>query len=100
MLNFYWIPKFGYTGSAYATLVCYAAMAFLSYFLGQKFYRVDYDVKSALGYLLLGVSLYVMNVQLQPLLNWRFGILSTDLMALYLLVVMLFEHKLFINSKV
>jgi O-antigen/teichoic acid export membrane protein len=99
-LNIYWIPTFGYTGSAYATLVCYAAMAILSYALGQKFYRVDYDVKSVLGYLVLGIGLYLTNVQLQPFLNWKTGFLATDLMGLYLLVVMLFESKSFRVSKV
>jgi O-antigen/teichoic acid export membrane protein len=99
-LNFLWIPKLGFTGSAYATLVCYAAMAILSYLLGQKFYRVDYDVKSVLGYLIFGVGLYLTNVELQPLLNWQIGVLSTALMSLYLLVVLLFEGKSFRLSKV
>jgi hypothetical protein len=92
-----WIPKFGFTGSAYATLACYMTMAILSYFLGQKFYRVDYDVKSVLGYLNLGVILYFANVELQPLLNWQIGYLSTTLMLLFLLVTTFFEHKHFIT---
>lgn len=93
VLNFYWIPKFGYTGSAYATLVCYAAMTVLSYLLGQKFYRVDYDVKSVLGYLLLGVGLYFANARLQSLLQWQTGVLATELMMLYLLTVAFFETR-------
>jgi O-antigen/teichoic acid export membrane protein len=93
ILNIYWIPKFGYTGSAYATLACYATMALLSYVLGQIFYRVDYDVKSVLGYLILGVSLYFANVQLQPLLRWQVGYLATMLMLLYLLIALLFERR-------
>jgi O-antigen/teichoic acid export membrane protein len=97
LLNFLWIPKFGFTGSAYATLTCYMTMAILSYFLGQKFYRVDYDVKSVLGYLNLGVILYFANVELQPLLNWQIGYLSTTLMLLFLLVTTFFEHKHFIT---
>jgi O-antigen/teichoic acid export membrane protein len=97
LLNFLWIPKFGFTGSAYATLACYMTMAILSYFLGQKFYRVDYDVKSVLGYLNLGVILYFANVELQPLLNWQIGYLSTTLMLLFLLVTTFFEHKHFIT---
>ena len=99
-LNVYWIPKFGYTGSAYATLVCYAAMAILSYFLGQKFYRVDYDVKGVLSYLMLGIGLYLTNVELQPFLDWKTGVLATDLMGVYLLIVLLFEGKSLRISKV
>ena len=40
-LNIWWIPLFGFIGSAWATLVCYGAMAAISYLLGQKFYPVD-----------------------------------------------------------
>ncbi len=95
VLNIYWIPEFGYTGSAYATLACYASMAALSYGLGQKFYRVDYDVKSVLGYLILGIGLYFASVQLQPLLRWQVGCLSSMLMLLYLLITLLFERRRF-----
>ncbi len=100
ILNFYWIPKFGFTGSAYATLVCYMAMAIFSYVLGQKFYRVDYDVKRILGYLIFGMMLHLANVELQPFLHWKTGFLATNLMCLYLLVVVLFEGKSFHVSKV
>lgn len=95
ILNIYWIPKFGYTGSAYATLACYASMAVLSYGLGQKFYRIDYDVKSVLSYLMLGIGLYFALVQLQPLLRWQVGCLSSLLMLLYLLITLLFERRRF-----
>ncbi len=95
ILNFYWIPKFGYTGSAYATLVCYVIMTTFSYALGQKFYRVDYDVKSVLGYLFLGIGLYFSNVELQPLLQWKIGFLSTELMILFLLTTVFVERRRF-----
>jgi Na+-driven multidrug efflux pump len=44
-LNVWWIPKFGYVGSAWATLACYASMAIVSYLLGRRYYPVAYDVK-------------------------------------------------------
>ena len=93
VLNFIWIPKFGYTGSAYATLICYAAMAVLSYLLGQKFYRVDYDIKSVLTYLFFGVSLYFANIQLQSLLQWQTGFLASALLSLFLLTTLFFERR-------
>jgi O-antigen/teichoic acid export membrane protein len=51
VLNVLLIPKLGYMGSAYATLVCYASMAGVSYLLGQKFYPVPYDFKKIGSYL-------------------------------------------------
>jgi O-antigen/teichoic acid export membrane protein len=57
-LNFYWIPRIGYMGSAWATLICYASMMTLSYFWGNKHYPVNYDLKRILGYLGLSLTLY------------------------------------------
>jgi hypothetical protein len=64
VLNFLWIPSSdahfgGYMGSAWATLICYASMMILSYFVGQKYYRVDYDVVRVLGYLSLAIGLFL-----------------------------------------
>ncbi len=56
-LNFYLIPKIGYLGSAWATLACYACMMIASYFSGQKFYHVPYDVKKFLVY--VGLALLI-----------------------------------------
>lgn len=58
-LNFYWIPRIGYMGAAWATLICYASMAIWSYLLGQKFYKVPYDVKRLIGYPLLALAAYL-----------------------------------------
>lgn len=58
ILNFYWIPKIGYMGSAWATLICYASMMVASYFLGNKHYPVDYDLKRMGAYLGLSLTLY------------------------------------------
>ena len=92
-LNFYWIPLLGYMGSAYATLICYAAMAALSYALGQKYYPVAYDMKSVVGYMTLGIGLYFASIELQPLLRWQSGCLASALMLLYILIILLFELR-------
>ena len=62
-LNFLWIPSSnpcygGYMGSAWATLICYATMMVLSYFFGQKFYPVNYDIKRILGYMIFAIALF------------------------------------------
>ncbi|MEY4593624.1 MAG: hypothetical protein RIQ47_34 [Bacteroidota bacterium] len=43
LLNFILIPTLGYIGAAWATLICYALMMVVSYFVGQRFYKVPYD---------------------------------------------------------
>lgn len=62
LLNFVWIPSTGYfggyMGSAWATLICYALMMVMSYFIGQKYFPVPYNVTKAIGYSALGLGLY------------------------------------------
>ena len=58
VLNVILIPKIGYMGSAWATFVCYFSMMVISYILGQKHYKIDYDLKSMLIYSVLALVLY------------------------------------------
>lgn len=58
VLNVWWIPDYGYTGSAWATFICYAFMMVVSYLMGQKYYPVPYDVKRILLYLGLATLIY------------------------------------------
>ena len=57
-LLFWWIPLFGYLGAAWATFICYAAMAVVSYLWGQKHYPIPYNVRRVLGYMASGVFLW------------------------------------------
>ncbi len=93
ILNLYWIPLYGYVGSAWATLACYAGMAIVSYLLGRKYYPVAYDVMRVLGYIGLGVGLYFANQRLLEFVGWQPWIFASALMLLYLLITALFEGR-------
>ena len=43
-LNIALVPRFGYYGSAWASFACYGTMMVLSYFLGQKYFPINYHV--------------------------------------------------------
>ena len=51
VLLFVLIPRMGYMGAAWTTLICYASMAVISYVWGQKHYPVPYNVGQVLGYM-------------------------------------------------
>ena len=53
-LNFLLISKFSYVGSAIATIAAYGSMMVLSYYLGNRYYPIPYDLKKIGSY--LGVS--------------------------------------------
>jgi O-antigen/teichoic acid export membrane protein len=99
VLNIWWIPVYGYMGSAWATLACYGGMAVISYVLGQIYYPVNYDVLRTMAYIGLGLGLYQANVQLQPTIGWQPGLLAGSLSMLYLLVVSLFESRQLIAAR-
>lgn len=49
-LNIWWIPVFGYVGSAWATFICYFSMMLICYFMGMKYYPIPYHVKRVLSF--------------------------------------------------
>lgn len=55
LLNFLLIPSMSYYGSAIATLAAYGSMMFISYYLGNKYYPIPYDLKKISGYLSLSI---------------------------------------------
>ncbi len=56
-LNFLLIEKYDYMGSAIATISAYGTMMIISYFLGNKYYPIPYDLKKIGGYLGLSISM-------------------------------------------
>lgn len=55
VLNYLLIPKYSYYGSAIATIVAYGSMMFISYFMGNKYYPIPYDMNKISSY--LGISI-------------------------------------------
>ena len=49
-----------YMGSALATLICYAVIAVLSWYFGQRYYPIPYNLKRVLGYLFGAVAVYLL----------------------------------------
>jgi O-antigen/teichoic acid export membrane protein len=52
------IPAMGYMGAAYATLICFLIMTVISYVVGQRYYRVEYDLKRITFYFVVASGLY------------------------------------------
>jgi len=57
--NIIFVPIYGYVGSAWVVFVCFFLMMILSWVLGQKYYPIKYDLKSAGLYTLLGILFYL-----------------------------------------
>ena len=62
LLNYMWIPVYGYVGSAWATLICYFVMMLVCYFLGERYYTIPYNIPRILFYLALALVIYFANL--------------------------------------
>ena len=95
VLNLILIPIIGYTGSAWATLACYSSMAIISYLLGQKYFKINYSLKSIFFYLGLAFVLYwastLLNLQEESI--FKFGINSFIFITFLFIIFVLEKPK-------
>jgi O-antigen/teichoic acid export membrane protein len=66
LINYLFIPEFGYYASAIATLAAYGTMMCLSYYYGRKYYPIPYNFRKICFYFLIslilaGLSFYIFN---------------------------------------
>ena len=80
-------------GSAWATFIGYGVMMILSYFLGQKYYLIPYDMKRLAGYPVMATALFFTTVFLRP--DAAFLRLGFHLLLLFVFValILIFEKK-------
>ncbi|HVX25105.1 MAG TPA: oligosaccharide flippase family protein, partial [Parafilimonas sp.] len=60
-VNYFFIPKYSYVASAWATFFCYFSMMVLSFVWGQKVYRVPYAWKKLLAYMIIALLLFFLH---------------------------------------
>ncbi|MEO6456484.1 MAG: polysaccharide biosynthesis C-terminal domain-containing protein [Ginsengibacter sp.] len=102
LLNIWWIPLFGYTGSAWATFTCYGCMMVSSYILGQKFYTIPYAVKKLIAYLVLTVLLFLIHKGLLMLWTniWFSTTTAAFLLGGFIIIIGKIEHREFVQLPV
>lgn len=84
------VPLFSYWGCAWGSFASYGVMMLVSYFVGQKFYPVDYCVKRLGCYALFTAALYCAGMYGVPPLCpvvWLVGVLRTLLLIVFVLAV-------------
>lgn len=94
VLNLALIPVWGYTGSAWATLVCYSTMVVISYWMGQKHYPIPYPLKRIFLYLLTALGLYGLSVYLNLENDFvKYSVHSLIMLSFLLLIYVLEKPK-------
>ncbi len=95
LINFTFIPYFGYMACAWATFFCYGSMMVISFLWGQKDYRIPYAWKKLCAYILIVVLLFFIHEAIVyffggALVNF---ITATLLLLLYLWFIMTIERN-------
>ena len=100
-INLLFIPKFGFMACAWATLIVYALQMMLSYYLGQKHYKIPYNTTKFAVYIGVAVLFFLIftlarlffNVALKDV-NWSLLMLGNTLLFVYVLLVVTLEKRL------
>jgi O-antigen/teichoic acid export membrane protein len=97
IINYLFIPRFGFMACAWATFLCYGTMMVISFTWGQKVYRVPYAWKKLLAYIVIVVLLYFIHLLFIKLglgiwINRGF---ATILLGTFIFFVMNVERKEF-----
>jgi O-antigen/teichoic acid export membrane protein len=61
LINWVFIPYYGYMASAWAHLASYSAMVLLSWFIGRHYYKIPYNIKTILFYLSAGIGIFLLS---------------------------------------
>lgn len=70
LVNYIYIPTFGYEASVWAKFISVFAMVSVSYFLNQKYYPIPYNVKRMAEYVIVAAIIYYIgkNISLQNII--------------------------------
>lgn len=91
-VNILLVPRFSYMACAWAGVAGYGVAMLLSYFVGQKKNRIDYDLKSIFTYTLVAAVLFTV-VKCFPVGNTIAQLaVNTALLAVFVVMIVKKEH--------
>ena len=78
------VPLMGFMGAALASLAAYTVMMIVSYFLGNKYFPIDYPLLSMAKYLLIAAVLVGISYLVVTPWAWLNYLIRTILLGIYL----------------
>ncbi|MDP4252963.1 MAG: oligosaccharide flippase family protein [Bacteroidota bacterium] len=97
IINYVFIPRYGYMASAWATFFCYGSMMLISYVWGQREYPVPYAWKKLVAYMVIVYLLYVLHHSLTMNVRGQaFNLATATVLTIaYALFILRIERKEF-----
>jgi O-antigen/teichoic acid export membrane protein len=96
-INFMFIPKYSYMACAWATLAAYGSMMIISYFVGQKYYPIKYNLRSMFVFFFVALGFYFISLTYSSMNSVILRLILNNLFVL--LFVWLFYKLEFSNLK-
>jgi O-antigen/teichoic acid export membrane protein len=95
LINYFFIPYFGYMACAWATFFCYGSMMVFSFVWGQKEYKIPYAWKKLCAYMVIAVLLFFIH---KGIISFTGNIIishavATVLLAMYVWFIAQVEKK-------
>ncbi|HNV65555.1 MAG TPA: oligosaccharide flippase family protein [Bacteroidales bacterium] len=63
-VNLVFVPLYGYIAAAWAHVACYLSMVIVSYFVGQKYYPIEYEKGRIVMYIALALAMLFISMML------------------------------------
>ena len=82
------VPMMGYIGAAITGFLSYFSMAIISYIVGQRYYKVPYDLKTIFLYIFSGLALFYINY----FINFKSAILEISFNSLLFFAFMVIVY--------
>lgn len=97
LFNVLLVPRYSYFGAAIGHLACYLFMVILSYFQGQKHYRVPYDLSTLLMYFALALLVFAISYYIKPEYQVSRLLLNSCLLIVFIILVYFNEKHSFLR---
>lgn len=98
-INLFFIPDYGFMACAWATLLVYALQMFLSYFLGQKHYKIPYNIRKFAVYLGLAIAIFLVFSVAREFFNLAIKDVSFPLLIFGNLMILVYVAFIFITER-
>lgn len=85
--NIVLVPTYSYWGSAWSAFVCYFVIMIISYFVGQKYMPIKYDLKTIGLYTLVTLGLYLVSLFIKTPYTALNIVLKTILMFIFVFLI-------------
>lgn len=86
-MNILFVPLFGYMACAWTAFTVYLLMMGASYYFGQKYYPIKYELKNAAGYFALAMALFFTGIFMPVTNTLVLFLLRSFLILIYIFVV-------------